>query len=214
MALLVGFRVFFWACQLMCLGLCSTGSKTGASGRCVGCQGSGMKVSIRQLGPNMIQQMQHVCTDCKGSGPVNCSCYSGISLLLLSATDHHLVVESLKVLVLFLAGEVINEKDKCGQCKGQKVVQDKKTLEVHVEKGMQHGQKITFQGEADEAVWSCPQRSHTQKFSILFGSLSLFCCVSSIFLVSYIISLPFRFCWASQHHVWVFPFLLVFWQTT
>jgi hypothetical protein len=98
-----------------------------------------MKVSIRQLGPNMIQQMQHVCTDCKGSG------------------------------------EVISEKDKCGQCKGQKVVQDKKTLEVHVEKGMQHGQKITFQGEADEAVWSCPQRSHTQKFSILFGSLSLFC---------------------------------------
>jgi hypothetical protein len=55
--------------------------------------------------------------------------------------------------VFFLAGEVISEKDKCGQCKGQKVVQDKKTLEVHVEKGMQHGQKITFQGEADEAVW-------------------------------------------------------------
>jgi DnaJ family protein A protein 2 len=31
------------------------------------------------------------------------------------------------------------------------VVQDKKVLEVHVEKGMAHGQKITFQGEADEA---------------------------------------------------------------
>lgn len=91
------------------------GSKTGASGRCAGCQGSGMKVSIRQLGPNMIQQMQHVCADCRGSG------------------------------------ETISEKDKCGQCKGQKVVQDKKLLEVHVEKGMQHGQKITFQGEADEA---------------------------------------------------------------
>ncbi|KAG6555880.1 hypothetical protein Mapa_002522 [Marchantia paleacea] len=91
------------------------GSKTGASSRCAGCQGSGMKVSIRQLGPNMIQQMQHVCPDCRGSG------------------------------------ETISEKDKCGQCKGQKVVQDKKLLEVHVEKGMQNGQKITFQGEADEA---------------------------------------------------------------
>jgi DnaJ-class molecular chaperone len=34
------------------------------------------------------------------------------------------------------------------------VVQDKKLLEVHVEKGMQHGQKITFTGEADEAVCS------------------------------------------------------------
>lgn len=31
-------------------------------------------------------------------------------------------------------------------------MQDKKLLEVHVEKGMQNGQKITFQGEADEAV--------------------------------------------------------------
>ncbi len=25
-------------------------------------------------------------------------------------------------------------------------------LEVHVEKGMQHGQKIVFEGQADEAV--------------------------------------------------------------
>jgi DnaJ-class molecular chaperone len=54
--------------------------------------------------------------------------------------------------VIVSTGEVIDEKDKCPQCKGQKVVQDKKMLEVHVEKGMQHGQKITFQGEADEAV--------------------------------------------------------------
>ncbi|ERN00161.1 hypothetical protein AMTR_s00111p00054240 [Amborella trichopoda] len=46
------------------------GSKSGASGRCSGCQGSGMKVSIRQLGPGMIQQMQHVCPDCRGSGEV------------------------------------------------------------------------------------------------------------------------------------------------
>ncbi|CAN6477965.1 unnamed protein product [Victoria cruziana] len=91
------------------------GSKSGASGRCSGCQGSGMKVSIRQLGPGMIQQMQHVCPECRGSG------------------------------------EVISDKDRCGQCKGEKVVQEKKVLEVHVDKGMQHGQKIVFQGEADEA---------------------------------------------------------------
>jgi DnaJ family protein A protein 2 len=53
---------------------------------------------------------------------------------------------------MFSAGEVIHEKDKCPQCKGRKVMQDKKMLEVHIEKGMQNGQKITFQGEADEAV--------------------------------------------------------------
>jgi DnaJ-class molecular chaperone len=33
-------------------------------------------------------------------------------------------------------------------------VQDKKILEVNVERGMQHNQKIVFRGEADEAVRS------------------------------------------------------------
>ena len=75
-----------------------------------------MKVSIRQLGPGMIQQMQHPCHDCKGTG------------------------------------ETINDRDRCPQCKGDKVVSEKKVLEVAVEKGMQHSQKITFSGQADEAV--------------------------------------------------------------
>uniref|UniRef100_A0A6N2LQD4 J domain-containing protein n=1 Tax=Salix viminalis TaxID=40686 RepID=A0A6N2LQD4_SALVM len=44
------------------------GSKSGASSKCAGCQGSGMKVSIRHLGPSMIQQMQHACNECKGTG--------------------------------------------------------------------------------------------------------------------------------------------------
>lgn len=91
------------------------GSKSGATTKCHGCQGSGMKVSIRQLGPSMIQQMQHVCNDCRGQG------------------------------------EVISDKDRCPQCKGEKTVQEKKLLEVHVEKGMQNNQRITFAGEADEA---------------------------------------------------------------
>lgn len=86
--------------------------------KCPGCQGTGMKVSIRHLGPSMIQQTQHPCNDCKGTG------------------------------------ETIDEKDKCPQCKGAKVVPEKKVLEVIVDKGMQHGQKITFPGEADEAVCS------------------------------------------------------------
>ncbi|KAH7541820.1 dnaJ protein homolog [Ziziphus jujuba] len=91
------------------------GSKSGASMKCAGCQGTGMKVSIRHLGPSMIQQMQHPCNECKGTG------------------------------------ETISDKDRCSQCKGEKVVQEKKVLEVFVEKGMQNGQKITFPGEADEA---------------------------------------------------------------
>ncbi|EEF50289.1 Chaperone protein dnaJ, putative [Ricinus communis] len=78
------------------------------NGKCYGCQGSGMKITTRQIELGMIQRMQHICPECRGSG------------------------------------EIISEKDKCPQCKGKKV------LEVHVEKGMQHGQKIVFQGQADE----------------------------------------------------------------
>ncbi|GER56964.1 DnaJ [Striga asiatica] len=101
--------------NVLCVKCKGKGSKSGASMKCSGCQGTGMKVSIRQLGPGMIQQMQHACNECKGTG------------------------------------ETINDKDRCPQCKGEKVVQEKKVLEVHVEKGMQNGQKITFPGEADEA---------------------------------------------------------------
>eukprot|EP00252_Welwitschia_mirabilis_P018420 TRINITY_DN40956_c0_g1_i1.p1 TRINITY_DN40956_c0_g1~~TRINITY_DN40956_c0_g1_i1.p1 ORF type:complete len:418 (-),score=83.96 TRINITY_DN40956_c0_g1_i1:485-1738(-) len=90
------------------------GSKSGLSGTCHGCSGSGMKTSIRHLGPNMIQQMQHICTDCRGTG------------------------------------EMISEKDKCIQCKGNKVVPEKKVLEVHIEKGMRDEERIVFRGEADE----------------------------------------------------------------
>lgn len=50
-----------------------------------------------------------------------------------------------------LAGEVINEKDRCRKCEGHKVCKETKLLEVHVDKGMKHGQKITFSGEADQA---------------------------------------------------------------
>ncbi|XP_042616516.1 dnaJ homolog subfamily A member 2-like [Cyprinus carpio] len=48
-------------------------------------------------------------------------------------------------------GEVISEKDRCKKCEGKKVIKEVKILEVHVDKGMKHGQKITFGGEADQA---------------------------------------------------------------
>ncbi|XP_050370192.1 dnaJ protein homolog [Argentina anserina] len=91
------------------------GSKSGATAKCRGCRGTGMKVTTRHIGPGMVQQMQHACNECNGTG------------------------------------ETIGYKDRCGQCNGEKVFQEKKVLEVHVEKGMQNGQKITFSGESDEA---------------------------------------------------------------
>ncbi|KAH0755505.1 hypothetical protein KY290_025775 [Solanum tuberosum] len=54
--------------NVLCSKCKGKGSKSGASMKCSGCQGSGMKVTIRQLGPSMIQQMQHPCNECKGTG--------------------------------------------------------------------------------------------------------------------------------------------------
>ncbi|XP_044734752.1 dnaJ homolog subfamily A member 1 [Chrysoperla carnea] len=48
------------------------------------------------------------------------------------------------------AGERINPKDRCKNCQGRKTIRDRKILEVHVDKGMAHGQKITFYGEGDQ----------------------------------------------------------------
>jgi len=47
-------------------------------------------------------------------------------------------------------GEVINEKDRCPDCKGKKLVSEPKVLEVHVDKGMYPGQNITFYGEGEQ----------------------------------------------------------------
>lgn len=51
------------------------------------------------------------------------------------------------------SGESIRDKDRCSQCKGEKVVKEKKVMNVIVDKGMKNRQKITYVGEADEAVW-------------------------------------------------------------
>lgn len=54
------------------------------------------------------------------------------------------------------AGKMMDEKDKCKACKGNKVFKDRKVLEVNIEKGMSHGQKIKFSGEADEVPGTVP----------------------------------------------------------
>lgn len=73
-----------------------------------------MKVTYRQLGPGMMQQLQSVCSDCSGEG------------------------------------EIFNESDKCKPCNGKKVIVETKIIEVHVDKGMRDGERITFRGEGDQ----------------------------------------------------------------
>ena len=48
-------------------------------------------------------------------------------------------------------GETISEKDRCRTCSGKKVVNERKILEVFIDKGMTDGQKVVFSGESDQA---------------------------------------------------------------
>ncbi|KAI0340161.1 hypothetical protein BDW22DRAFT_1347215 [Trametopsis cervina] len=95
------------------------GGKEGAVRECDRCNGRGIRIIMRQMGP-MIQQIQQACDDCSGTG------------------------------------EIINNKDRCKQCNGKKVVSEKKMLEVHIDKGMKNGQTITFRGESDQAPGVIP----------------------------------------------------------
>lgn len=95
------------------------GGKEGSIKQCKGCNGTGQKIVMRQMGP-MIQRFQALCPDCNGEG------------------------------------EIIPAKDKCKECNGKKVTNERKVLSVHVDKGMQDGQRITFAGEADQAPNTIP----------------------------------------------------------
>lgn len=49
-------------------------------------------------------------------------------------------------------GEYYAEKDRCNECRGNRTMAEDKTFEVHVDKGMKHGQKITFRNEGNQSV--------------------------------------------------------------
>lgn len=44
----------------------------------------------------------------------------------------------------------MRDKDKCKKCKGNKVVNEKKVMEIFIEKGMRSGEKIPMKGEGDQ----------------------------------------------------------------
>ncbi|KAJ6119279.1 Mitochondrial protein import protein mas5 [Penicillium sp. IBT 18751x] len=55
--------------SVICPGCDGRGGKEGAVKECTGCNGSGMKTMMRQMGP-MIQRFQTVCPDCNGEGEI------------------------------------------------------------------------------------------------------------------------------------------------
>ncbi|PGH33479.1 hypothetical protein GX50_03714 [[Emmonsia] crescens] len=97
---------------------------------CPGCDGIGGKPgSVKQCGP------------CGGTGKRTMMRQMGpmIQRFVVECSDCD------------RTGQVINERDRCKKCKGNKVVIERKVLHVHVDRGVRPGHKIDFRGEGDQA---------------------------------------------------------------
>ncbi|KAF2070999.1 hypothetical protein CYY_007675 [Polysphondylium violaceum] len=122
-----------------------------------------LKVSLEDLYKGKISklalQKNSKCQECDGKGANSKSadaikkcddCHgNGIKVQLRSIGPG--MVQKLQTQCPTCKGEgnIIREKDRCVKCKGNKTVQEKKTLEVNIDKGMKHAQKIVFSEEGD-----------------------------------------------------------------
>jgi DnaJ family protein A protein 2 len=97
---------------------------------CGGCKGSGAK------DPNANTK----CTGCGGKG----------MKIVLQRISMRVIQQTVNCSDCNGEGYVIKDADRCKACKGQKVSQEKKLLEVHIDKGAPDGKRYVFTGESDE----------------------------------------------------------------
>jgi len=104
------------------------------------------------------------CKDCKGSGSTKpdstktCSTCKGHGIVIQYRQLGQGFVQQVQTYCPDCLGEgiTVEDKYKCKPCNGKKVISEDKTLTVSIDKGMKDGQKITFDGEADEKPGALP----------------------------------------------------------
>lgn len=119
-----------------------------------------MSVSLEELYNGAVRKLalqKHViCSKCEGQGgkkpPEKCPSCRGTGMQVRIQQLGPGMVSQMQSMCADCRGqgERINPKDRCKTCEGRKVVKDRKILEVHVDKGMEDGQKIVFSGEGDQ----------------------------------------------------------------
>lgn len=94
---------------------------------CQGCDGKGGK-SVRK------------CTACQGTGTRIITRQMGPMIQRYQTTCNECSGQ----------GKIIDPKDRCTICKGKATTEKREVLDVHIDKGMAHGQRITFKNKGDE----------------------------------------------------------------
>eukprot|EP01006_Ploeotia_vitrea_P028910 TRINITY_DN61548_c0_g2_i1.p1 TRINITY_DN61548_c0_g2~~TRINITY_DN61548_c0_g2_i1.p1 ORF type:complete len:418 (+),score=77.02 TRINITY_DN61548_c0_g2_i1:82-1335(+) len=98
---------------------------------CSSCSGSGCKVKGKSA----------TCPDCRGQG---------VKFIVRQLGPG--MVQQMQTVCPSCHGEgtCVKPEDRCQACKGNKVAQEKKMLEVHIDKGMKNNEKIVFSREGDQ----------------------------------------------------------------
>ena len=120
-----------------------------------------LQVTLEDLynGKNVKLQINRniICPDCKGNGcqqgktPQKCPECNGTGKKAFIRRLGPIVTQQVsKCPSCNGLGEHIDPADKCLKCGGKKVVSEKKQIEVHVQPGMEDGDKIPFIGCSDE----------------------------------------------------------------
>ena len=126
-----------------------------------------LKVSLEEMYNGTEKKLaltkQVLCKTCSGTGsksgqPVTCKGCGGAGARMQMRQIGPGMIQQMQVQCPDCggSGKGIKEADRCGSCRGKQVGQERKVLEVFVEKGMGHGSKIVFRGDADEAPDTVP----------------------------------------------------------
>jgi len=117
-----------------------------------------LKVTLEDLYNGATKKLrlkkQVVCAPCKGKGGSNvvtCTACRGQGVQMKVRQIGPGMLQQVQVACSSCAGQGETVGEKCKVCRGAKTKKTTKTLEVHVEKGMKNGSKITFRQESDEA---------------------------------------------------------------
>ncbi|KAI9851431.1 MAG: hypothetical protein M1830_006900, partial [Pleopsidium flavum] len=107
-----------------------------------------------------------ICSHCKGSGgkdkakPKQCAACQGKVLTKYTGkgskiglrsvgpglvTQETVICNSCKG-----TGSIFKEKDRCKKCKGNRVTEERKVLEIYIPRGSKEGDRIVLEGEADQ----------------------------------------------------------------
>lgn len=99
-----------------------------------------------------------MCPTCEGSGgkdkakPSQCSVCGGKGSVtgLRQIAPGFVTQSTMPCVNCEGSGRVFKDKDKCKKCKGKRVVQTKKMLELYIPPGAREGERIVLAGEADQ----------------------------------------------------------------